>query len=92
MAIRKKDPNATLDYTFDWGPWLAPLGDAISTVEWVADTGLTVVSSSHTTTTATAVVSGGIAGTEMNLTCRITTTGPPVRTDDRTIVLTIVNR
>lgn len=92
MAIRKKDPNAVLDYTFDWGPWLLPLGDTISTVAFTTDPGLTVDSSSHTTTTATAIVSGGVADTEMKLTCRITTTGPPVRTDDRTIILTIVNR
>lgn len=88
----KKDPNATLDYTFDWGPWLTPLGDTISTVEWLPDAGLTVVSSTHSTTTATAVVSGGTVDTNMNLTCRITTAGSPVRTDDRTIVLKIVNR
>lgn len=92
MAIRKKDPNATLDFTFDWGPWLLPLGDTISTVTWIPDDGLTVVSSSHTTTTATAIVSGGVVDTDMNLVCRITTTGPPVRTDDRTMILTIVNR
>jgi len=86
----KKDPNAVLDYTFDWSAWLAPLVDTISTVTWLPDVGLTVGSSSHTTTTATAFISGGVVDTSMNLTCRILTTGG--RTDDRTIVLKIVNR
>lgn len=86
----KKDPNAVLDYTFDWSAWLAPLVDTISTVTWLPDAGLTVVSSSNTTTTATAFVSGGTVDTALNLTCRITTAGG--RTDDRTITLKIVNR
>jgi hypothetical protein len=86
----KKDPNAVLDYTFDWTAWLLPLLDTIVTATFIPDAGLTVDSSSHTTTTATAFVSGGTEGTSMNLTCRITTAGG--RTDDRTIVLKIVNR
>lgn len=86
----RKDPHAVLDYTFDWSAWLTPLGDTISTVTWLPDAGLTVVSSSNSTTTATAFISGGTVDTNMNLTCRITTTGG--RTDDRTIVLKIVNR
>lgn len=86
----KKDPNAVLDYTFDWTAWLLPLLDTIATVTWLPDTGLTVVSSSNTTTKATAFVSGGTLETIQNLTCRITTAGG--RTDDRTIQLKIVNR
>lgn len=86
----KKDPDAVLDYTFDWGPWLAPIVDTIVAVTWLPDAGLTVGSSSFTATTATAFVSGGTADTTMNLTCRITTAGG--RTDDRSISLKIVNR
>ena len=86
----KKDPNAVLDYTFDWGPYLTPLADTIATVTWLPDTGLTVGTSSHTTTTATAFVSGGTIDTTQLLTCRIVTAGG--RTDDRSISLKIVNR
>ena len=86
----KKDPNAILDYTFDWGPWLTPLLDTISTVTWLPDAGLTISNSTHTTTTATAFVAGGTLDLTQNLTCRITTAGG--RTDDRTIQLKIVNR
>ena len=59
MAAYKKDPNATLDYTFDWGPYLTTLGDTIVSVVWVLSSGLVQVSVSNTTTTATIFVSGG---------------------------------
>lgn len=90
MATYKKDPNATLDYTVDWGPWLTPLLDTITTATWLPEAGLTVVSSSNTDTTATAFVSGGTLETTPLLTCRITTAGG--RTDDRSLTLKIVNR
>ncbi len=90
MATFKKDPNAVLDYVFDWGPWLTPMLDTIATVTWLPDTGLTVTNTSNTATTATAYVSGGTVDTTQQLTCRITTTGG--RTDDRSILLKIVNR
>lgn len=86
----KKDPNATLDYSFDWGPYLTPLGDTITLVEWVLSTGLTKVSQSNTATTATVFVSGGVLDEVETLTCRITTAGG--RIDDRTISLNIVSR
>ena len=86
----KKDPNAILDYTFDWTAWLLPILDTISTATFLPDSGITVQSSSHTTTTATAFVTGGTVDTTQNLICRITTAGG--RTDDRTIQLKIVNR
>ena len=86
----KKDPNATLDYSFDWGPYLTPLTDTIVLVEWVLSTGLTKVSQSNTATTATVFVSGGVLDEVETLTCRITTAGG--RIDDRTISLNIVSR
>lgn len=86
----KKDPNATLDYTFDWSAWLTPIADTIASVVWVLTSGITKVSESHTTTTATAFVSGGVLDATEELTCRITTAGG--RVDDRTIFLDITNR
>ena len=86
----KKDPDAVLDYTFDWALYLTPLSDSIATVTWLPDAGLVVSNSTHTTNTATAFVSGGIIDTTQILTCRITTTGG--RTDDRSILLKIVSR
>lgn len=86
----KKDPDAILDYTFDWGDFLTPSDDTIFSVSWVVDDGLTVGTHATTATTATAFVSGGTVGQLLKLTCRITTTGG--RIDDRTILLKIVNR
>lgn len=86
----KKDPDATLDYSFNWLPWLTAADDTITGVEWVSDEALTVESSSNTTTRAVAFVSGGTEGETLRLTCRITTAGG--RIDDRTILLKIVHR
>lgn len=90
MAVFKKDPNAILDYTFDWSAYLTPIGDTISSVTWVPTSGITKVSQSNSTTTATAFVSGGVVGNVETLTCRIVTTGG--RTDDRSISLKIIDR
>jgi hypothetical protein len=90
MAVYKKDPAAVLDYTFDWSGYLTPLADLISTVTWVTTGGITATTGTHTTNTATTFVSGGTAGTNATLTCRITTSGG--RTDDRTITLKILDR
>lgn len=86
----KKDPDATLDYTFDWSAWLTPIADSIVSVTWVLTSGITKVSESHTTTTATAFISGGVVDATEELTCRITTAGG--RIDDRTVSLDIINR
>ena len=83
-----KDPDATLDYSFDWTAWLGE--DVITAAEFVLDTGLTEVSSGHDDKTATAFVSGGEVGQTLGVTCRVTTSGG--RTDDRTIYLRIVER
>lgn len=86
----KKDPNATLDYEFDWSAWLLPMPDTIVSVTWIVSAGLVVVSNSFTTLTATAFVSGGVLDTTEILTCRITTAGG--RIDDRSVNLKIVSR
>lgn len=92
MATFKKDPNAVLDYTFDWTSYLTPLVDTISSVTWIISSGLTKVSQSNTTTTATAFISGGVVGKTETLTCRITTNSVPPRVDDRSILLKITER
>lgn len=74
----------------DWSEWLAAIDDTIATSTWIPEAGLTVVSESNTTTTATAFVSGGTLGEALTLTNRITTAGG--RTDDRSITLKIVER
>lgn len=85
-----KDPDATLDYSFDWGPWLGT--DTISTSTWVADSGLTIVpaSESFDNTTTIVFISGGTAGEIYTVKNRITTNGS--RTDDRSFQLRIRQR
>lgn len=80
-----KDPNAILDYTVNWETWLGT--DTISTSAWTIEAGLTQVSASNTTTTATVWVSGGTVRQTYCLTNRIVTAGG--RTDERTIMITV---
>jgi len=87
----KKDPDAVLDYEFDWSAWLTDISDSISgTPVWMLSPGLTKVSQSNTSSVAAAFISGGVLGETETVTCRITTAGG--RTDDRTVNLKIVSR
>lgn len=87
----KHDPNAISDYPFNWARWLTLSGgDTIASVVWILDSPLAKVSESFTATTATVFISGGLAGTILKITCRITTAGG--RVEDRTIYLKVVER
>ena len=87
-ATFPKDPNAVLDYAFDWTAWLAA-GETITTATITA-TGVTVDSQSEASGVVTVWLSGGVVGVFGSVTCEIATTGG--RTDDRTIRLTIQDR
>jgi hypothetical protein len=86
-----KDPDAVLDYTFDWSQWLTGT-DAITSSTWIVESPLEIVpaSDSFTDTTATVFLSGGEEGSNYTLTNRITTDGS--RTDDRTIEIHVRSR
>jgi hypothetical protein len=84
-----KDPSAVLDYQWDWSAWLGT-GETIASHVVTAATGLTKASDSATTTTVTAWLSGGTAGTDYNVVCRIVTSAS--RTDERTIVIAVQER
>jgi len=84
----EKDANAILDYTVDWTLWLD--SDTISTSAWSAESGITVDSSSSSTTSATVWLSGGTAGTVYMVTNRITTAAG--RTDDRRLLIKVVDK
>lgn len=85
-----KDPNATLDYGWDWSQWLTEVEDTISDSVWIVPAGLTLESDSHTTTHTTVWLSGGTAGQSYAITNRITTSGG--RTDDRSFTLRCMER
>ena len=83
-----KDPNAVLDYEFDWTPWLSP-GETISS-HTITVTGVTLDSSTASTTSVVAWVSAGTVSTSATVACRIVTS--EARTDERTITLRIGQR
>ena len=95
-----KDPSAVLDYTFDWAAstngtgtsnWLAS-DETLSTITITATTGITVDSSSltDTNTSVTVWLSGGTAGTDYEIACKVTTSAN--RTDERTITIQVRDR
>ena len=83
-----KDPDAVLDYEFDWSVWLAA-GETIAS-KTVTVTGVTLDSSPNDDTSVIAWVSGGTAGAVARVACRITTSAG--RTDERSIRLRIIER
>lgn len=84
-----KDPGAVLDYMWDWSDWLAT-GDTIDSALITAATGITLDSSTNTTTTATAWLSGGTAGQAYDVACKVVTVDG--RTDERTIRIVVEER
>jgi hypothetical protein len=92
VHLKVKDPQATLDYTFNYAdPSDNYLGtDTLATSAWsVTPTGLTITApgATFTITTTTVWASGGSAGTKYTLTNHITTVGG--RTDDRSFELLV---
>jgi|SRR5581483_1902706 hypothetical protein len=95
-----KDPDAVLDYKFDWAPlthgsggsdWLAA-SEVITSFAVMADSGITVNSSSATdaNTSVTVWLSGGTDGSDYNVTCHITTSLG--RQDERSMSIVVRNR
>lgn len=88
----KKDPNSELDYTVLWEDFLTPVSDTIASVTWILSAGLTEISSSHTDTTATIWLSGGVVDEIETAICRITTNSTPPRIEDKTVEFLIVQK
>ena len=88
-----KDPDAILDYFFDWSEWLDASGnDTIISTSIISDTGITVdlPGINDDSDGVTVWVSGGTVARGYNITNRINTAGG--RTDDRTLRLTIAEK
>ena len=88
LARKVKDPDAILDYGFDWSLWLDT--DTISTSTWIIPAGLTRDSQTNTTTTTTVWISSGVDGTEYPITNLITTAAG--RQEDRTMTIIMDER
>jgi hypothetical protein len=84
-----KDPDAVLDYQFDWSAWLDE-GDSIASYELTIPTGITKDSDSATGTAVTLWLSGGTDGEGYKITCHITTSA--AREDDRSIYIRCTSR
>lgn len=90
MKAFVKDPDAVLDYGFDWTEWLD--GDTISNSIWIVESGLTVVPGSETADDnfTKLFISGGVNDANYTLTNRITTAGQ--RTADRSMQIKVRSR
>jgi hypothetical protein len=84
-----KDPDSTIDITFDWSVWLDDIGSVtISDVTFTLN-GVNSVGTFSDGIKTTVFVSGGTAGSAATVACKITTLTTPPRTDERTIYLDI---
>ena len=88
MKRFRKDPSAVLPYQWNWTDWLVT--DTIASHTVTAPTGLTLASSSATTTAVTAWLSGGTVGAYYDVVCRIVTAGG--KTEDRTMQIRVQDR
>ena len=84
-----KDPDAVLDYTWDFTDWLDAITDTLAS-HTVTATDVTVNSSSILGKTVVAWITGGAVGVRGAATARVVTAGG--RTDDRTIYFKIKER
>lgn len=86
IATFDHDPNARLDYSWNWSSWLST-GETIVSYAAVPTTGVTVVSSGEGSGVVTAWVTATVSG---SVTCSIVTSDD--RRDDRTIAIWVKNR
>lgn len=80
LGSRTKDPADARTYKIDWSAWLTSINnDTIATPAWSVPAGLTLGSSSNTTTTTQARISGGVAQTTYTVYCTVTTAAGEIR-------------
>ena len=89
VSTFKKDPDAVLDFLFDWSQWLL-FNETISSYTVTPDSGLTVDSTSQSNSVVAVWLSGGTVGKTYELKCKILTSMS--RTDKRTMIIEIVYR
>ena len=82
--VFEKDPNARLDYQWDWSDWLAD-GETIASAVITVPDDITLDQQDDADTTVTAWLEGGEDGVGYKVTCHITTSAG--REDDRSIYL-----
>jgi hypothetical protein len=91
-TIHTKDPDAVLDYAWDWSAWLAEDETITDKTVSVEPSGLTIDSSIISGGSVIAWLSGGDVDTDYAVTCHIETSNTPVREDDRTLTIQVRQR
>lgn len=88
LRTHHKDPGATLDYSIDWAAlgWLVG-ADTVASGVWTLPSGLTFVSDTHSPTSTTVWLEGGVAGNDYDVVCHVTTVGG--REDERLLRLEV---
>ncbi len=89
MYAATKDPQAKLDYGFNWSPWLYP-GDYVATSTWTISGPDSVLVNSKTWVTGSETgvwLTGGTVGFRYLVTNHVVTFQG--REDDRTIFVTV---
>ncbi|KDR25417.1 hypothetical protein [Caballeronia zhejiangensis] len=81
-----KDPQAVLDFNWDWSAWLGA-GETIIDTSVTPDDGLTVNSSNISGDVVSAWLAGGVVGTTYTVACTITTSAG--RTETRRIQISV---
>jgi hypothetical protein len=89
MQTFTKDPDAILDYGFNWTGWLAS-GETIVSASWTIPTGITKTTDQVTTTHTVVWLSGGTVGKTYAIACKITTSAG--RVDERTFRIYVSQR
>ena len=89
MASFIKDPDATLDFVFDWSDWLAT-GETIASQDVTVEDGLTKGSVTESSGQVTVRLSGGTVNTRYSVACKITTSSGQI--DERTMSILVKNR
>jgi hypothetical protein len=84
-----KDPDARLDYQWDWSEWLAE-GETITDAVITVPDGITLDEQIDADTTVTAWLIGGTDEEGYKLTCHIETSAG--REDDRSIYINVRER
>jgi hypothetical protein len=84
-----KDPSAVLDYYIDWTDWLAA-SETILTATWTVPAGITKDSQTLSSPLVGIWLSGGTAGTNYLISCKVVTN--QVRTDERSMMIIVRDR
>lgn len=83
-----KQPAEILDYDVDFTDWFSNRTDAPVSFVVVAETGITVLSSTRVGNVVKVILSGGTNGTKYKITVRVTTTpGSLVKEADFTVTV-----